>query len=519
MAVELIKDSFKMLQMTEKETVQILLEEDILVPDIKPDLSKIVAIDGKIKISDKEISNESTRISGKIDLKIMYAPTTSTEEFPLVPMTAIVNFKHELDYPASNYSEVEVTGNVEHIDYEIINERKLKIKTVANIAAKGYNGVEVDLFTSEDDQEIQFLKRNAKYADIVERKKAPLEIKEELSIKEGMPEIGKILDWDVRIIENQSQIVNNRAVINATIQYSIVYLSEEIETVPTLFREKSEFTQFIDLANVEGDEESKIDFTLNQSNITVKQDEEENATLFDVSMDIMTNMEISKTKEKEIIVDAYHPKKEIEVQKDMINCKNMYGKSMADIPIRETLTIPDAFPGIEKIINVTAKVFETESTIEKGKDLIEGILSVNVLYLSNEKKVYGFSDEVPFRHVMEISGITLENEIEREIYIKNIEFESVNLQQIEINADVYMKSIAYKKNTYEVLTDVVILDEMTSTENGPSIILYIAKKGDNLWKIAKDYHTTIEEIKSINSILEESEIRPGEKLILLKNCQ
>lgn len=515
------KDSFKMLQMTEKETTQILIEEDILVPDIKPDLANIVSIEGKTKIVDKDIANGKLKCTGKMNLKILYVPVENRADYPLVPMDAVVDFRNELDYLISDKSDVEISVNVEHMDYSIINERKLKVKAVANITTKYYQLSNMDFVSKSDNEDIQFLKKQIKYTDIIERKKATIDINEELNIKEDMPEIGQILNWDINIYENQKQIINDRAVINATVQYNILYLSDEIEPTPVLFRDTSEFTQFIDIQNVEGNVDSKVDFILNYSNITLKQDIEENVTLLEANIDIQTDLEITKLKEKEILIDAYHPKKQIELEKDKIDCKMICGKGAAEIPIREIVTLPDMKVDAAKIVNVTAKVIETNSYVENDKDIVEGVLIATILYQSTEenKNIMGIKEEIPFRHAIEIQGLSEDYEMERDMTIRKIDFELMNSKQIEINSDVYMKSVAYCKETHDVLTKVLTLDEVVSIEADPSIIVYVINKDDNLWKIAKKYRTTIEEIKIINNIEDEQEIKSGEKLILLKNCQ
>lgn len=315
--------------------------------------------------------------------------------------------------------------------------------------------------------------------------------------------------------------LNDRAVINATVQYNILYLSDEIEPTPVLFRDTSEFTQFIDIQNVEGNVDSKVDFILNYSNITLKQDIEENVTLLEANIDIQTDLEITKLKEKEILIDAYHPKKQIELEKDKIDCKMICGKGAAEIPIREIVTLPDMKVDAAKIVNVTAKVIETNSYVENDKDIVEGVLIATILYQSTEenKNIMGIKEEIPFRHAIEIQGLSEDYEMERDMTIRKIDFELMNSKQIEINSDVYMKSVAYCKETHDVLTKVLTLDEVVSIEADPSIIVYVINKDDNLWKIAKKYRTTIEEIKIINNIEDEQEIKSGEKLILLKNCQ
>ena len=45
-------------------------------------------------------------------------------------------------------------------------------------------------------------------------------------------------------------------------------------------------------------------------------------------------------------------------------------------------------------------------------------------------------------------------------------------------------------------------------------MMYIVKKGDSLWKIAKDYGSTVEDIIRTNGIENENLIMPGQKIFI-----
>lgn len=49
----------------------------------------------------------------------------------------------------------------------------------------------------------------------------------------------------------------------------------------------------------------------------------------------------------------------------------------------------------------------------------------------------------------------------------------------------------------------------------PGIIGYIVKNGDTLWNIAKQFYTTVEDIKEMNDINEE--VKQGQKLLIVKH--
>ena len=51
-------------------------------------------------------------------------------------------------------------------------------------------------------------------------------------------------------------------------------------------------------------------------------------------------------------------------------------------------------------------------------------------------------------------------------------------------------------------------------EQDYSIVIYIVKKGDTLWNIAKRYKSTVENIKQINNIEDEDKIEVNQQLFI-----
>lgn len=47
-----------------------------------------------------------------------------------------------------------------------------------------------------------------------------------------------------------------------------------------------------------------------------------------------------------------------------------------------------------------------------------------------------------------------------------------------------------------------------------SVTIYVVQNGDTLWKIAKRYFTTVDNLIKINNIENPDIIKPGEKLII-----
>ena len=53
----------------------------------------------------------------------------------------------------------------------------------------------------------------------------------------------------------------------------------------------------------------------------------------------------------------------------------------------------------------------------------------------------------------------------------------------------------------------------------PGILIYMVKPGDELWDIARKYHTSIQEIRTINALKENQEPSPGTPLLVVKKVE
>lgn len=518
MTAELITDVLKMTNIKEKPYLQIFIEEDILVPDVKPDLSKIVSVEGKVKITEKENYGGSLRLGGDLLLEVLYSTDKSYEDFPLIALESKIDFTNDTDYPALTSSSLDIKPSVEHIDFAVINERKFRVKAVVVFKIKEYESVEAELFQGLKNDDIQLLKKKVKYTDVAERKKESLEIKEELKLKDGMPEIAKVLRYDVNVVENQKQISKDKAVINASVYYNVMYLSDEMEAKPVFFQDKSEFTQFIQFDEVENIAGNKLDFNVNYVSINPKKDKDDNTTLFDVEMDLSAGLEIYSDKGEEVVIDAYHYSKDINIEADVADFTYLCGSGASEVSIREVVNIPSLYNDVDSILNISGKVFENSSESDQDKNIIEGFLDTQIICMSSgeEQKIFGFKEEIPFRNYVEIPGLSNEMDTENQYSIKNISAEKINSNQIQVDATIVIKTSAFKKESIELIKSVQLIDVAVDPENEPSIILYVTKKGDNLWKIAKKFKTTINDIKSINTLSDDSELKAGEKLLLLK---
>lgn len=529
----IISSSLRIKDIREKPKGRIYIEEDILVPDVKPDLMAVLSIDGKIKLSEKEVqtgqkTGDTIKVSGDLIVQTLYIPEGGEDAEKIIAIESRVPFKSDYNISALPGSHIMLYPTIDTIEYTIINERKVKVKATITMNAKEYADVEVEIFEGIKGEDVQMLKEKVMLTDVAFRKTEDLEVREELKIKEAMPSIGKILKYDVNVIENHKQIVKEKAVVNGTLYCNILYLGEIDEThekaEPTLLQGKVEFTQFIKfpadaLKSCEGALGGKIDFCLKNFALTIAETQEEGAATNTIQLeaDIDTTIEVYKDIEKEIVTDVYHNTKDLQYRTEEIALTSHFGEGCAEISLREVLSIPEKHVAMEKPGYMSVEVTEVNATIDEGRSIVEGKIKVKLICIGTHDQgaLFSFEELIPFRGTIEIPNIKPNMISENKVAIKDVWFDKLSEKQVEVNVSLAIATNVCKEEKLQLVKDPCYMQWETGKPAAPGMILYITKPGDNMWKIAKKHRTTIDAVKKVNEI-DTNQIKPGTKLLIVR---
>ena len=84
----------------EGQKITFVIEEDILVPDTKPDLKDILIMEGSCYLTNREISSstkddEYTTLSGELCLESLYCPEKPSAICPIISIETRIPFKEQ----------------------------------------------------------------------------------------------------------------------------------------------------------------------------------------------------------------------------------------------------------------------------------------------------------------------------------------------------------------------------------------------------------------------------------------
>ncbi|MBQ8589495.1 MAG: LysM peptidoglycan-binding domain-containing protein [Firmicutes bacterium] len=510
-------DRLELVDMVPCEPVKIRIEEDVLVPDSKPDLASILTMDGMLRLSEND-----RNFRGELTLQTLYVPQGKGADRAVIAIESKIPFQKELD-PEEQGLGTKVMANIESLEYTIVNERKLRVKAVVVMEGRRYRKRELELFQGLKGDEVQLLQEKLVITDVARRKTELLELEEDLVLPEGMPEVGKILRCDVNLVENHKQISREKAVISGAAYYNIMYLpleeDAEADGEPVLYQAKGEFTQFITLGrSSDGPQSGRAFFRAVTGTAEAKEAENGSRRLIHVKTGAETFLELYRDVERQIVTDAYHHQKEMVFDMEEMMLMQLYPGGVSETTVREVVSVPEDVESVKRVSFISGDLRNVSSRVENGRNVTEGTVLAKLVCLAEASPALPFQilREIPFRIVSELPQGMENAKPDNEVRLKELRFDRLNNRQIEINASVTVNGAVVCQKRCPLIRNVGFLEHSGPEEERPGLVIYITRSGDTMWNVARRYRTTIDTVARINHLDGSSPLKPGMKLLIVK---
>ena len=82
------------------------------------------------------------------------------------------------------------------------------------------------------------------------------------------------------------------------------------------------------------------------------------------------------------------------------------------------------------------------------------------------------------------------------------------------NVDLEFETDSYQNTAIPVISDISMEDEENMEDY--SVVIYMVKSGDTLWKIAKRFGSTVDDIARVNGMERPDRLNIGEKIYIPK---
>lgn len=504
MVVDTIKENLCVNKLVATKKEVILVEGDMIVPDSKPDILNTICTSGVICIYKKEILQERVRIDGNINTYIMYIADDDKDK--VRGLTTSLDFSESIQI--ANCKEgmnCKLDTKLKSIEAKVINGRKVGIKAAIEVEVKIYSNEEVEIVNNvQNAEDIQILKEDLKVNSLVGMGDTKIYAKDTINI-DNADNLAEILKANISIGEKDIKISYNKVLTKSEAMIKIMYLTEDnrINTVTA----KIPVVGFIDIPNVT--EENICDVNYEIKNMVLKPNSSEEHSIY-VELEIGVTITVYEEKEINLIQDLYSPSEKLTFNKKKITTITNKKTIKETKQIREKVNIE----GIENrnIIDVdVVPIIEKENKVN-NKIVYEGEIELRFILSNNDLQVENRIVKIPFDYSSEEKNNddNIKRNMEMEVMNKDFVIQEGGI--VNSNIDIAMNLNSYRSANMNIIDEIQTDGEREAEDY--SIVMYIVKKDDTLWKIAKRFGSTVEDIARTNGIEDENKIYPGQKLFI-----
>lgn len=506
MVVDTNKESLNLNKLVCEKKETIFIEEDMIVPDSKPDILNTISTSGNICVYKKELMEEKIKIDGNVNAYIMYLADNTEDN--VRGINASLDFSEQIAAPKCRANMLLDTNmDISTIECNVINGRKIHVKVGVEIRFKIYSNEEVEIVNGLDNNnDIQVLEENLRVNSLVGVGSTKAYVKDTIMI-ENTDNLAEILRTDINMVDRDIKISYNKVLAKAEAEVRIMYLTEEsrISTVTN----RIPIVGFIDIQNVS--EENVCDANYEIRNMIIKPNNSEEHSIY-IELEVEVSCMAYEEKEINLIQDLYSPLEEISCnQKEIETIANKENRRET-CHIKENVNVPDLEEN--SLIDVNVKPIIIKENRLNTRIIYEGELALNFVFTSSSASINTKTINLPFEFT--IDGI--ENgeklNIDTRLELENQDFIIQSRGDVNCNVDIVF-DISICKNVSLNIIDSIEIAENRDLEDY-SLIIYIVKQGDSLWKIAKQFRSTVDDIVRANGIENQDLINPGDKLYIPK---
>lgn len=528
--MELVTHTIQTNELKCRSNIQATLEDDMNVPDTKPDIEKLVKTQGKIQITDISPSEGKVNVRGNLSFSLLYFSNDDIRPIHNIKGQIPFNESINMDSVTAN-DDVFCHFELEDCQASLINSRKVSIRAILSLDCCQNEQKNITIGTdiiSEDaaragmEESVAPEGLNKKfstisYTQIALQKNDIFRISDETVLPKGKPAIDTLLYYEMTPQNVQTRIVEDGIRIIGDVLLFALY-TPEIEERRLEYIETE--IPFDGIVNCNGCSENMIpdiEITVSSREVSAKPDEDGENRILDIELILKLQMKFYEDDELQILDDAYSTSCSLQLARENINYEKLLMKNQSSVRISDHININNS-DNILQICSSSGTIQIDEQEITEDGIQIEGAVTLDILYITDndDRPLSMTKGVIPFSHLVEIKGISDDDSYELQSDINQINLIMIDKEEVEAKITLSICALVFTSKNQDAITGITENPlDLQKFNDMPGLAGFIANDNDTLWDIAKEYNTTPESIMELNG-LTSSQIHKGDRLLLMK---
>ncbi|MGL4742607.1 MAG: SPOCS domain-containing protein [Sarcina sp.] len=490
-----------------------VLRDEYLISDTLPDVKEILSVDVEEKVTKAEVLDGKVAVEADVRYTVVYL---SDEEEGSGVNNVVYKSKLSNFIDISNAEQgmlCNVECELEHINPTLVNERKINVEAYFRLKAKVYKHEEFEFVESvENRQDIQVIKKVENIDKTIYSGVKAVTANQELRINMDKAQIEKVVKFDSLIHKKEVKLYDNKIQYSCYAKVNIVYRTEDSREL-SIVEDDVFISSEEEIVGVSPNYECDYDFRVINADYAIGQDDLGENRIINLGFNLEVDTKVYKSDVVEIIEDAYSPNNEIRIIKDSIELNIRHAVANSEAIIKENFSLDNE--EAVQIISVRGVIDSVKHEAIGELLNIEGNLKVKCIYKNaNSDKIYNSKEfDIPFTTNIEIPKMTDNMDIDIKSSLECMQA-SIEAGTIAIKGIALFTAKTMYKEKKGYITAIEDDDDAEVPVKKASVIIYVVQAGDTIWKLAKKYKTTMQNIADINNIDLNDTLEIGDKLII-----
>ena len=514
MSDNLLKEQIKINEVICSKYEQHTIGTELIVPDTKPDVLKVVRTSANAAITDRVLKEDRAFITGKVFLTVLYIPE-NCENSKLKAVNSVLDFNYEVSAMGALPDMcVMAEAECENAVASLINSRKLGIKCTVGINVKISRAKEVLVAVGkEEDSKLVTKCSDVKFLNTAQSSEKEFFIRERVSAPRGSCEIFEILKVSPVLSTSELKLSNEKAALKGEMQISVLY--QGVDGKIEAFENTIMFTEVFDTDEIKDTMDNEVDYFIKDITYSICSSDGETADSIDLTVQVGVEFKGTETRSYMVVEDAFCTNCPVDIKKKAYDLERLVDSQSIQFPQKEILELPSHMPQIQNVCELSAFPRVTDISVSGKCATVKGIINIQLLYLTDceECPASGYEADFEFSREMQLSEESCDSICEAKASLEHLSYSICSEKSIEIRliSTLSLKCITTEKT--EIVDEVIMCEDDGNCQC--PMVIYFVQPGDSLWSIAKNFRTPEEKILEDNN-LSRDDIKQGTRLMIYR---
>lgn len=515
--MELEKRKIYMDRMKFKAGTQIALEDDRNLQDNKPDIARILGQKGYIRLEELKPAADHVTMRGKLYYKVLYQ---SDEEQDICSVEGSIPFEEQVHMDGIGTEElVQAKWELDDMTIGMINSRKLSIQAVACfelfVEELYEEQVPVGLPELPVETGIECRKKTLDMSGITVLKKDIFRIREEMELPQSCPNIGSLIWEDIELSALEFKAVEEKIFVKGEVRAFFLYEPQSGEGGVQIFSTGVPVSGSVECQGCMEDLITDIRYQISQQDIEIQEDFDGERRVISLEMVLDLYIKLYKEEKTEILADCYGLQKEVRPERQEMEYRTKMVRCGGKYRLSEEVSA-DGVPAGAKLLHYQASVQkEGQQQTEEGIEILGAVEADFLLRDEGDGKFYRLHAGIPFKYLLETSGITAADLCNLKISLENLAVTGAG-DTWEVKGILSFEMAGFQRAKEEMIREIELCEpDAEKYKKTPGMVGYVVKSGDSLWDIGKRYMVSLESLKEMNH-LSRDEVHAGDKMLIIR---